>query len=120
MEKRLLNQKGSWRKKVPDEKKFPPNGGPADLYPQKLQGIQSRGGESLEMTHKATYYVYMLEGIAKILPSENPTSHKCAERSVATSDKWGIDFSQVRYFTILGFSDGRIAITALFHWCGWK
>jgi hypothetical protein len=64
---------------------------------------------------KATYYVYMLEGIAKILPSENPTSHKCGKRSVATSDKWGIDFSQVRYFTILGFSDGRIAITALFH-----
>jgi hypothetical protein len=29
---------------VPDEKKFPPNGGPADLYPQKLQGIQRRGG----------------------------------------------------------------------------
>jgi hypothetical protein len=25
-----------------------------------------------------------------------------------TCDSWGIDFSLVRYFTILGFSDGRI------------
>jgi hypothetical protein len=41
------------------------------------------------------------------------TSVRTAEQSVATSDKWGIDFSQVRYFTILGFSDGRIAITAI-------
>jgi hypothetical protein len=46
-----------------------------------------------------------------------PTSHKCAERSVATSDKWGIDFSRVRYFTILGFSDDRIDITAIWNYC---
>jgi hypothetical protein len=29
------------------------------------------------------------------------------------SHEWAIDFSRVRYFTILGFSDGRIAITAI-------
>jgi hypothetical protein len=46
--------------------------------------------------------------IATILPSENPRIVK-----YPTSDKWGIDFSLVRYFTILGFSDGRIAITAI-------
>jgi hypothetical protein len=30
-----------------------------------------------------------------------------------TCDSWGIDFSLVRYFTILAFSDGRIDITAI-------
>jgi hypothetical protein len=48
-----------------------------------------------------------------ILPSENP---RIVNTSLAphTCDSWGIDFSLVRYFTILGFSDGRIV--ALFQY----
>jgi hypothetical protein len=30
-----------------------------------------------------------------------------------TCDSWGIEFSLVRYFTILGFSDGRIVAVRL-------
>jgi hypothetical protein len=61
-----------------------------------------------------------------ILPSENPrivktslersqypTCHSWLRFAPHTCDLWGIDFSLVRYYTILGFSDGRIV--ALLH-----
>jgi hypothetical protein len=59
--------------------------------------------------------------IATILPSENPrivkylTSHKCAERSGATIRVTSGVLTSLssEVFTILGFSDGRIDITAI-------
>jgi hypothetical protein len=42
-------------------------------------------------------------------------SHEWQVCGAKRSHEWqvGNDFSQVRYFTILGFSDGRIDITAI-------
>jgi hypothetical protein len=65
---------------------------------------------------------WFLIAVMAILPSENPRivkyltreksipheSQVCGAKRSHECHSWGIDFSLVRYFTILGFSDGRI------------
>jgi hypothetical protein len=46
-------------------------------------------------------------GVWKLRRTNN-TCHSWLRFAPHTCDSWGIDFSLVRYFTIPGFSDGRI------------